>query len=378
MTKVTKKPGRRPRVGPPPYCLHKSSGHAYVHIGGQDCFLGKHNSPESLEKYSRLVAELASGAVINHGRIATLEDGVTVAEIAAAFLKHARKYYVKNGKETDEVDCIKSALRPLLELYPHTPANDFGPIALKAVRQKMVGPQTRTIRKKTITVQWTRRYINMSIGRIRRMFKWAVENELVEPTVLMKLQAVAPLMAGRSEAKEHIPRDAVAQDLIDKVKAKVPERTRDMIELWLLTGARPGELIKLTGEMIDRTSYKAKKVWVAELSDHKMVHKKKRRVLVFGPKAQKILSRYLTADSSKRLFPINRATASDAMKKACRELEIPIFTAHWLRHTAATRIREDYDLDSAQVMLGHSKADTTEIYAGLNLKKAIEVARDVG
>ena len=210
------------------------------------------------------------------------------------------------------------------------------------------------------------------------MFKWAVENELVEPTVLMKLQAVAPLMAGRSEAKEHIPRDAVAQDLIDKVKAKVPERTRDMIELWLLTGARPGELIKLTGEMIDRTSYKAKKVWVAELSDHKMVHKKKRRVLVFGPKAQKILSRYLTADSSKRLFPINRATASDAMKKACRDLEIPIFTAHWLRHTAATRIREDYDLDSAQVMLGHSKADTTEIYAGLNLKKAIEVARDVG
>lgn len=55
-------------------------------------------------------------------------------------------------------------------------SNEFGPIALKAVRQIMIGVQTRTIRKKVDQVQWTRRYINMSVSRIRRMFKWAVEN----------------------------------------------------------------------------------------------------------------------------------------------------------------------------------------------------------
>ena len=366
------------RVGPAPYCLHKSSGQAYVNLDGRDHYLGKHNSPDSLQKYSRLIAEHASGALIDGGRAVSVDDGLTIVEIAAAFLKHASKYYRKNGQETDEVDCLKSAIRPLLALYSDLPANDFGSIALKAVRQTMIGVQTRTIRMKTVEVQWTRRYINMSIGRIRRMFKWAVENELVDDRVLVRLQAVAPLMEGRSEAKEHTPRHSICEKAIDQVKSKVPVRTRDMIDLWLLTGARPGELVKLTGEMIDRTSYKSKKVWVAELSDHKMVHKKKRRVLVFGPKAQKILSRYLSADPSKRLFPINRATASDAIKKACRELSIPIFTAHWLRHTAATRIREDYDLDAAQVTLGHSKADTTELYAGLNLKKAIEVARDAG
>lgn len=104
MTQVTKKRGRPARVGPPPYCLHKFSGHAYVHIGGEDCFLGKHNSPESLEKDSRLVAELAAGAVIVHGQVATVEDGLTIAEIAVAYLKHARKYYVKNGNPNTRND----------------------------------------------------------------------------------------------------------------------------------------------------------------------------------------------------------------------------------------------------------------------------------
>lgn len=364
---MSKTAGRPRRVGPPPYCLHKSSGHAYVNLNGQDHWLGKFNSPDSLAKYQKLIAEHAAGAVIDAGgKPATVAAGLTVAEIILAYRKHAATYYVKNGRPTDEVHCIKSALHHLTELYPDVPANEFGPIALKATRQKM------------IEAKWTRRFINMSVGRIRRMFKWAIENELVEPTVLLKLQAVAPLMAGRTDAKEHTPRSPVPMETIKQVKKLVPERTKDMIDIWLLTGARPGELIKLTGEMIDKTKYKAKKVWVAELKDHKTAHRGKSRVLVFGPKAQVILKRYMSADPTKRLFPINRATASDAMKKACKELNLPVFTAHWLRHTAGTKIRDDFGLDASQVTLGHSKADITELYAGLDLNKAIEVAREVG
>src|SRR5439155_564319 len=35
-----------------------------------------------------------------------------------------------------------------------------------------------------------------------------------------------------------------------------------------------------------------------------------------------------------------------------------------LRHTYATEVRRTYGLEAAQVLLGHSKADTTETYAG--------------
>jgi integrase len=49
-----------------------------------------------------------------------------------------------------------------------------------------------------------------------------------------------------------------------------------------------------------------------------------------------------------------------------------------LRHTAGTEIRKRFGLEGAQVALGHSKANVTEIYAERDLSKAVEIARQVG
>ena len=70
--------------------------------------------------------------------------------------------------------------------------------------------------------------------------------------------------------------------------------TNDLIDLALLTGARGGELVGLTGRMIDRSQ----EVWVAVLADHKMSHKGKTRALVFGPRAIEILKRNWPSDES--------------------------------------------------------------------------------
>ncbi len=48
------------RKNVPKYCLHKTSGRAYVRIRGRVCWLGKHGTDESKEKYGRLIAELAA------------------------------------------------------------------------------------------------------------------------------------------------------------------------------------------------------------------------------------------------------------------------------------------------------------------------------
>ena len=74
---------KRPRI--PKYSLHKSSGRARVILNGRHIFLGKYGSEESLERYNRLVAELASSAA---GRTSTAAvappcDQVTVAEVLA-------------------------------------------------------------------------------------------------------------------------------------------------------------------------------------------------------------------------------------------------------------------------------------------------------
>lgn len=347
----------------PGYLHHKASGQARVRINGKDYYLGPYGSEESRVEYGNLIAKHASGIMIDPFKPSESTSGLTVEELVLVFMKHAEKHYLKNGKVTDEVACIKSAVDRLVILYGPTPAEKFGPLALKAVRQYMIDSK-----------KMCRDFINKSIGRIRRVFRYAVENELIEPAVLQKLEAVAPLLAGRTEAFDHAPRKPVPQKHIDQVKAKVPERTKDIIDLILLTGSRPGELVNLTGELINRTS----DIWVADLADHKTSHRGKERFLVFGPKAQLILKRYLPSDPSQRLFRVARATVSNQITAACDELKIDRFSAHWLRHNAATWLREEYGLDVAQIMLGHASASMTELYAHLNLKQAIQVARNAG
>jgi site-specific recombinase XerD len=49
-----------------------------------------------------------------------------------------------------------------------------------------------------------------------------------------------------------------------------------------------------------------------------------------------------------------------------------------LRHSAATEIRSKFGLEVAQILLGHAKADVTQIYAERDLAKAVAVVREVG
>ena len=49
-----------------------------------------------------------------------------------------------------------------------------------------------------------------------------------------------------------------------------------------------------------------------------------------------------------------------------------------LRHTYATEVRERFGLEAAQVTLGHSKADVTQVYAERDGQLANRVAEQIG
>jgi len=344
----------------PTYRHHKARGLAVVTIKGKDIYLGPYGTVESRQKYAQVLTEYMSG--VTPTKAAKQLKVVSVHELVLAFMRHADTHYVKNGKPTAEIDCLKSAANPLVELYGESDAALFSGPALKAVRIRM------------IELGWSRKYINKAVGRIRLMFRHAVSDDLVPPEVLAKLEAVAPLLAGRSEAVERPKRSAVPMDQIERVRDDVNEHTRDLIDLALLTAARPGELCTLTGRDLDRSG----EIWTATLTDHKMIHQGRKRVLAFGPKAQLILRKYLKANPSARLFPIQRKTFSQNIKASCLRLGLPVWTGHWLRHNAATEIRGNYGLDEAQAVLGHSDAKTTEIYAHLEPTLIVEVARKRG
>lgn len=180
-----------PELRIPKLSRHKASGQAIVRLSGRDFYLGPWGSRAARAEYDRLIAEWLAG-----GRRppAACADGATVNELLAAFWDHAESYYrYPDGTPTGEIHSLRDSLKLLRRLYGHTPAGEFGPLALKAVRQAM------------IDAGWGRGNINRRVGRIKRVFKWGVENELIPPGVHHGLQAVAGLKAGRCGAKETPP-----------------------------------------------------------------------------------------------------------------------------------------------------------------------------
>lgn len=341
----------------PTYSLHKASGNARVWLNGKSYYLGPYGSAASRIKYAELISRHAAGQPIDPVTpLGANDPGPSVNTVLAHYLEHAKEYYRKGAKVTDEYYCIKSAMSPVKALYGDFAAADFDSVALRIVRQQMIEAD-----------EWCRDYINKAVGRIVRIFRWAARQKLIPTATLTDLELVEPLQRGRTKAKDYAPRSEVPQKAINAIKLHVDEMTKDMIDLMILVGCRPGELVALTGEMIHRTG----ETWFAELVDHKMAHKGKRRVLVFFAAAQAILRQYITADGSKRLFPVQRRTFSDRIKAACEAAGVPKITGHWLRHTAATRFRRDRGLDAAQMMLGHSSAATTERYARPDINKLV-------
>ena len=353
----------------PSYTLHKHTGKARVRIDGRDYYLGEYGSDDSRRRYGELIARLSSGLPpidpMGKPRICSTDDtGPSVGELILAFMMHAKKHYVKNGKPTSEIHCYQSCLRILRELYGMLPAKDFGPLALKGVRTKMVSgdPNAKDSSGKPAPRKpWARTNVNVMIGRIRRVFKHAVENEMIDAAVLVRLQSVAPLLAGRTEAHDNATRHALDQNKIEIVREIVRPMVKDLIDIQLLTGARSGELLVLTTGIIDRTG----EVWKAMLDDHKCVHHGKKRILHFGPQAKLILAKHINADPERRLFRITRTAYCRAITRACEKAEIDRWTPHWLRHTYCTRIREQFGIEAAQAVAGHATSEMTDHYSSV-------------
>lgn len=186
------------RFKAPRYCLHKSTGQAYVRLDGRMRYLGPYDSPESKARYRE---------VIDAWRLRTERSQpieLTIGELVILYVDHAKRYYRKNGRITSEAGCIEAACRHLMP-HRHRRATDLGPLLLEAIRDEMVRSGL------------ARTSVNAQCGRIRRMYRWAVSKELVPPYVLTALEAMAPLKAGRTDARETDPVGPVDDQRVDVV-----------------------------------------------------------------------------------------------------------------------------------------------------------------
>jgi integrase len=274
----------------PAYRHFKPRNLAVVRIRGKDIYLGKFESPASWEKYHRLIAELH--AAQRNGRLSAPpvpeigEPYFGINCLVEQYLEFARLYYQRDGRPTRECVDIEYALEPLCELFGLSNAYRFGPKSLKLVQQHM------------ISKDWCRRLINQRINRIRRMFKWAVAEELVSPTVLHGLQALPGLRYGRSAARETEPVKPVADEHIDATLPFLTQVVAAMVRVQRLTGMRPCEVVLMRPADIDRGGA----VWVYEPFDHKNRWRGHQRLIPLGPMAQEILRPFLDRPAGAFLF----------------------------------------------------------------------------
>ncbi len=264
----------------PKYRKHSTRDYAIVQWHGKRKSLpGKFNSTESRAAYAAFLRKISTDAPADAEPVTS--DDSTVDDLCLLFLNWALPYYGGNK----EYDHLRDVTEVLGWKWGGIQTSDFGPARLKAVRDAMISGEWALPSR-----PWSRSHINHQVSRLRRIFKWGVEHEIVKPSVLAALQAVSPLRKGRSAARETSPVKPVAPEDVAAVLPFLGRVVADMVLLQQATGMRSQNLCLLRPEEIDRSG----NIWVYRPSQHKTAWIGVELEIFLGPKAQAILLPYLS------------------------------------------------------------------------------------
>ena len=201
---------------------------------------------------------------------------------------------------------------------------------------------------------------NVTLDNIRRIissfFSWLEEEEVIYKSPVRRIKKIRSVVAVKpvitDEEMEFI-RDACGNP-----------RDRAIVDLLASTGMRVGELVRLNREDIDFEKREC------------IVHGKgnKQRKVYFDAKAKIHLQSYLRrrSDSNPSLFvslkspfrPLNISGVESRLRDIGRNAAGLRLHPHKFRRTMATRaIDKGMPIEQVQVLLGHSKIDTTLCYA---------------
>jgi integrase len=391
----------------PKYSKHRASGQAVVTLGGVDHYLGPHDTKASHLEYDRLLAEwLANGR-----RSPASDPGLTIVELLAAFRRHALEHYRKNGKPTRSLRNIDDAIRPVRLLYGREQVCDFGPLKLQSLQRLMVTGYRASDGR--LFAGMCRSTVNKRVGIVKQVFRWAVSQEMAPPSLSHALDTVRGLQRGRTEAREMPPVSPVSDSVVTVTLEHLPAVVAGMVRFQRLTGCRPSEACCLRPADVDRTG----DVWTYRPESHKTEHQGRERVIFIGPQAQAVLLPYLLRNPQSYCFSPQesertrhgrqreaRKTAvqpsqqnrgkkrpkrsprerydkdsyGKAIARACRKAGVDPWAPNRLRHSRATEVRKRFGLEAAQIALGHSRADVTQVYAERDGALGITVARQIG
>jgi integrase len=377
--------------------LHTPSGRARIRLGKIDYWLGRYGSPEAQREYDRIIGEWLTNqrqlpsvlpqiphTPIEPTREVTVTRTMTVGDLITRFLQWSETYYIdSSGRQTREHQNFLHVLQPLQKKFSSCPVSEFGPARLLEFRQDLI--------KRNLA----RRTINAMIRRLRQVWRFGVSRELVPLSAYQSLQTLESLQPGRGGKETSGSRGSVPWETVSATLPFLPELVQAFVVVAYHTGARVGELAKLTTGMINRNG----EVWVANLSQHKNSYRGKSRRIFIGPNAQTALQPFLLeSQPDEPIFsPLrvderqikrrgkklpgktySRCGLSQCLKRAIDRAGVEHWTLAQLRHSAAVRITDSFDIETTRQVLGHSNIAMSRHSASGSEYAAKESAKKIG
>ncbi len=407
----------RPKSKAPARRYHLS-GQSVVTIGGRDFYLGPHDSPESIARYAVLIgiyqanglalpddfdpASLDVQAAMLLGQLSPqaaaadqAKQPTLVKHITAAYREFVKVRYANEPKEVGRQNLICDDLD---RHDGNVNASDYGPLALQRQRQRWIDKGNSRV------------YVNRLTRNAVRMFKHAVNQELIEETTWRRLLSVETLRNGQTEAPETAPRVAANLDHVRRTAEELSPVIKAMIRIQVCTGMRPSELCRMRPCEIDRTG----DTWLYKPAKHKTAKLGKLKAVPLIGDAREAITDYLQRDPQAFCFSMKESVAwQNARKRSARKTKVqpsqlsrakecpkkqpadcmdsssyrqsiklaakragvPHWTPYQLRHLAGATVREALGIEAASALLGHSRTSMTELYAPQSQAKAIEAAK---
>lgn len=396
--------GRR-RIGePPPYLLHQATGRGYSTLHGRRHYFGPYQDQSSREAYERFRLQWLAQ---NGPTLVEAKPGEPLADILPRYLRE-----VEPAISPKEFSDVKRTLTGLVDRFGDLWPDAFRSMQFKSLRQEWIGAGNHkgTIAKKT--------------DRVRRWFRWMVENELCSIETQGVLLAIGPAPnLPENDDVEPVP----IHDYVRTIRRVTPQ-VRAIARVQLLGGPRPGETCRMRGceitqkgmVRIGHRSFRLPEgVWlfrptkVDGLPDKKK-GTNKTTIYLFGPKAQAVLRPWMRSNPSEYLFQPREAQAAarkvrkktpsqeardwtrrkgnpryrdhyavfsyrQAITRAAARAGVPHWFPHQLRHTFTTRMDTlTDDLLTVSTLLSHERPDTTLIYLQRKLREAAKTAARLG
>jgi len=193
--------------------------------------LGDTRSREELKRFIAALEENPSLPL----RIGGNSD-VLISELAAGFLNG-----VESQIDKSHVTHFKLAVGYLVDIYGDMTVDEFSPKKLKTCRLQMVKAG-----------KLCRRMVNDYTGRIKRIFAWGVEEELVPPNVYDAIRVVKILPKGSPGTFDHPERQEVPDNVVAATLPFLAPVVAAMVQVqWLRVRHQEGKSARQKDTALD-------------------------------------------------------------------------------------------------------------------------------